>query len=339
MINHIQNLWPSLIPEHPHIAHARSLSESRHHPVWKITTRDNHCFAIKHHLFAALTRGKPYDVMAVEKRVTDLLLGEGMPVPKIVVTCEEHGLTVYEWCGDRTLDDCFQKNTSDATSIKVIEALVALESGFQKQIPHLCSHIAPGGTLQDTRASFAEVTTTLTDLLPDLIHSLTNQTPTDLLHAWQDILHTIDQSPLCLGPTDYNARNIVFSDAGQPHILELSKIGYDWPERRLIQYTTSLGAHLVSGRIIGLLTPDDARTYAQSSAGHRVQSADEIILCLDRHHLIFHLLAALQCLKAKHDDTHPWKNTDTRLEDALRSLSVPLSNCGSTGFIRRLFQA
>ncbi len=339
MTNHIQNLWSSLVPNHPNITTIHPISESRYHAVWKVHTSDQQLFAVKHHLFAPLTQGKPYDLIDVDNHVTSLLLADGVSVPRIIATHPERGLTIYEWSGEHTLDDLCQQHTHGTVANKVIETILTLESSFQKHAPQLYARVAPGSTEQETLTSFTEMTIALTDILPDLIHTLTNQTSPTLQTHWQNILHGMNDAPMSLGPTDYNARNIVLSSAHQPHILELAKIGYDWPERRLIQYTTSLGAHLPTGRMIGLITPQIAHTYAQKSSKHHPASAGQILTTLDRHHLIFYLFAALQCLQASTDPHPPWQNTNARLHDIQTALSIRFSNCKSTGSIRHLFQA
>jgi hypothetical protein len=338
MIHQIQTLWPSLIPNHPQINAIHPISESRFHTVWKITTSDQHHFVLKHHLFAHLTKNKPYDLIDVETCVTSILLKENVSVPQILATHLEHGFTVYDWCGEETLDDHCQQHDPAPFTNKVIDTILNLERGFQKHTATLQPRIVPGGSIPDVQTAFIEITTSLTDVLPDLIHTLTQQSPPNISAHWQNICQQIQKMPFMLGPTDYNARNIVLSATKKPYILELSKIGYDWPERRLIQYTTSLGAHLATGRIIGLITPQCASIYAKKSATHRSISADQILINLDIHHLIFHLLAALQCLQASTQPNHPWQNIDVRINDIQTALSTPLSNTPSILFFRHLFQ-
>lgn len=337
MIHQIETLWPSLIPNHPQIDSIHSISKSRFHTVWKIITSDQHHFVLKHHLFAHLTKGKSYDLIDVETSVTSILLEANVSVPQILATHPEHGFTIYEWCGDETLDDHCQQHDPASITNKVIETILTLEQSFQKHNATFQSRIAPGSSTQDVQTAFKEITTSLTDVLPDLIYTLTQQSPPNISEHWKNICQQIQEMPFTLGPTDYNARNIVLSSTQTPYILELSKIGYDWPERRLIQYTTSLGAHLATGRIIGLITPQSANIYAQKSATHRSISADQILINLDIHHLIFHLLAALQCLQANTQPNHPWKNIDARLIDIPTALSTPLSNSPSILFFRHLF--
>jgi hypothetical protein len=338
MIHQIQTLWPTLVPNHSQIDVIQPISESRFHTVWKITTSDQSHFVLKHHLFAHLTKDKPYDLIAVENDVTTLLLKENASVSPIIATYPEHGFTIYKWCGEDTLDDHCQHHATAPITNKVIDTLLTLENSFQKHTHTLQSRIAPGSNREDVQNAFSETLSSLTDVLPNLIYTLTQQSPPNIFAHWQHICQQIQDMPFTLGPTDYNARNIVLSAHHIPYILELSKIGYDWPERRLIQYTTSLGAHLSTGRIIGLITPQSASRYAQKSATYRSQSSDQILTNLDIHHLIFYLLAALQCLQASTQPHHPWKNIDTRLNNIQTALSIPLSQTPSTLFFRHLFQ-
>lgn len=335
MTDQIQNVWPTLVPQSPHISKIQSLSQSRHHSVWLVTTADHSRFVVKHHIFATLTQGKPYDLLDVEQKVTTLLQHDHVAIPQIVATDHTLGLSVYEWCGNQTLDDFCQHTHTTDIAPRVIQTLLNLEQSFHKNTTILHPHIAPGSTSQDTLTSFEEATTTLTQLLHAL---LPYPQESAIPQHWQTILQTLKQAPLTLGPTDYNARNIVLSDTHQPHILELTKIGYDWPERRLIQYATSLGAHLPNGQIIGLLTPQNAADYAQTTAKYRSVSAQQILTCLDMHHLIFFLFCTMQCLHASKQSDHPWQNINTRLQNIKTALATPYSQNVDTNFFRQQFQ-
>jgi hypothetical protein len=147
MIHQIQTLWPSLIPNHPQINAIHPISESRFHTVWKITTSDQHHFVLKHHLFAHLTKNKPYDLIDVETCVTSILLKENVSVPQILATHLEHGFTVYDWCGEETLDDHCQQHDPAPFTNKVIDTILNLERGFQKHTATLQPRIVPSNRL------------------------------------------------------------------------------------------------------------------------------------------------------------------------------------------------
>ncbi len=311
----INRLFRDKLPEQ-RIAKIESLSETRAHTVWKVTT-DRSVFAVKHHLFASLTRGKPYHLLAVEQKVTNHLLASGVSVPRIIAT--DHDMVIYEWCGNHTLDDICQTTDPSPFAPTVINTLFALEKAFYKHRSKFIPHIAPGCSADDLREQWHNTTQSLTETLPHLVTRDSNAP--DLLSIWQTLINELIQVPPVIGPTDYNARNIACPNPETATILELAKIGYDWPARRLVQYTTSLGAHNPRGRVIGLLTPSLVRHYARFVSKLYSTPAETILLRLNAHHLIYHLSAAHICLTTPH-----WQNIKTRLAQHKNQIAYPLSN-------------
>lgn len=312
----INRLFRDKLPKQ-RIAKIEPLSETRAHAVWKVTT-DRSVFAVKHHLFASLTRGKPYHLLAVEQKVTNHLLASGVSVPRIIATDPDCGLVIYEWCGNHTLDDICQTTDPSPFVHSVINTLCALEKAFYNHRSKFIPHIAPGCSAEDLREQWHNTTQSLTETLPTLV---SDPNASDLLSTWETLVNELIHAPLVIGPTDYNARNIACPNPETATVLELAKIGYDWPERRLIQYTTSLGAHNPRGRIIGLLTPPLAQYYAHFASKLYSTPIKTILLRLDAHHLIYHLLAAHICLTTPH-----WQNTKTRLAQHKSRISLPLSD-------------
>jgi hypothetical protein len=326
-------LWPFLVPAHPDIAAIHPVSESRMHSVWKITTQSGRTFAAKQHLFADFTRGKPFDFIRVEHCVSQGLFDNGCSVPRIVGADAERGLTIAEWRGDDTLDDFCQSGDPQMVAASVIDVLLALEAGFQKHASAFAPLVAPGCSAEDLKTAWLAVATPVADILPDFMAHLFGQVPNaDLAVLWHNLIRDLAEAPPSLGPTDYNARNIVLDDHGRPSVIELSKIGYDWPERRLVQYTTGLGAHLPKGRIVGLLGPERAVHYAHRAAAIRGHSPGDVLARLDAHHFAFHIFAAMTCLNA--DADHPWKNTEVRLGDIRTALLSPLTRTSPADVLR-----
>ena len=206
--------------------------------------------------------GKPYDLLAVEQRGTDHLLAHGVAVPRIITADPDAGLVVCEWCGDQTLDDICQTADPNPFARSVIHTLCALEKAFHHHPPNFASRIAPGCGADAVREHWRRIAQSLGETLPALA---TPDAP-DLLPTWTALVEELARATPALGPTDYNARNIACPNSATATVLELAKIGCDWPERRLVQYTTSLGAHHPNGRVVGLLTPSLGRYYANFAA-------------------------------------------------------------------------
>ena len=314
MTENIDRLFRNKLPEQ-RIAKIESLSETRAHAVWKVTT-DRSVFAVKHHIFASLTRSKPYHLLTVEQKVTNHLLANGVSVPRIIAT--DHDIVIYEWCGDHTLDDICQTADPRPFSQSVINTLCALEKAFYKHGSKFTPHIAPGCSADDLREQWHNTIQALTETLSALVR---DPNAPDLLSTWETLVNELIHAPPALGPTDYNARNIACPNPETATVLELAKIGYDWPERRLIQYTTSLGAHKPRSRVIGLLTPSLVRHYAHFASKLYSTPPETILFRLDAHHLIYHLFAAHICLT-----TPPWQNIKTRLAQHNNLISQPLSD-------------
>ena len=314
MTENINRLFRDKLPEQ-RIAKIEPLSETRAHTVWKVTT-DHSVFAVKHHLFASLTRGKPYHLLAVEQKVTNHLLANGAPVPRIIAT--DHDLVIYEWCGNHTLDDICQTADPRPFAPTIINTLCALEKAFYKHRSKFIPHIAPGCSADELRKQWHSTTQSLTETLPTLVR---DPNTSDLPSTWETLVNELIHAPPVLGPTAYNARNIACPNPETATVLELAKIGYDWPERRLVQYTTVLGAHNPRGRIIGLLTPALAQYYAHLASKLYSTPIKTILLRLDAHHLIYHLFAAHICLTTPH-----WQNIKTRLAQHKSHISQPLSD-------------
>lgn len=322
----IHRLFRDKLPKQ-RIAKIESLSETRAHAVWKVTT-DRSVFAVKHHLFAPLTRDKPYHLLAVEQKVTNHLLTNGVSVPRIIAT--EHDIVIYEWCGNHTLDDICQTTDPSSFASTVINTLCALEKAFYKHRSKFIPHIAPGCRAEDLREQWHNTTQSLTETLPALVRAPNTQ---DLLSTWETLVNELIHAPPALGPTDYNARNIACPNPETATILELAKIGYDWPERRLVQYTTSLGAHNPRGRIIGLLTPSLARHYARFASKLYSTPAETILLRLDAHHLIYHIFAIHICLTTPH-----WQNIKTRIAQHKSQIAYTLSDDPLVNKLRAYFE-
>ncbi|MCY3871244.1 MAG: hypothetical protein OXG87_16965 [Gemmatimonadetes bacterium] len=328
MTENINRLFRDQLPEQ-RIAKIEPLCETRAHTVWKVTA-DRSVFAVKHHLFASLTRGKPYHLLAVEQKVTNHLLASGVSVPRIIATDPDGGLVIYEWCGNHTLDDICQTADPSPFAPTVINTLCALEKAFYKHRSKFIPHIAPGCSADDLREQWHNTTQSLTETLPSLVR---DPNAPDLPSTWETLVNELSHAPPVIGPTDYNARNIACPNPETATVLELAKIGYDWPERRLVQYTTSLGAHNPRGHIIALLTPSLAQYYAHLASKLYSTPIKTILLRLDAHHLIYHLFAAHICLTTPH-----WQNIKTRIAQHKNRIAYPLSDHPLTNKFRAYFR-
>ena len=248
-----------------------------HPAVQRLTFADGVRVIAKQYLFYPQTAGHPYDLLDTESDVTRTLAEAGCPVAHVLATDPETGVVFLEDLAARTLDDVAQQggpSTRARVADRAIEAFGRLQSAFVKNEDHLKERVAPGTEPESVIRNFLKAFSELPSPLPG---------PKLLALA-----ESIADRPLVLGPTDYNARNILIAENESPHFIDLAKVGYDWPERRLVQYVTSLGAGTPGGRVTSLLDPLSATRYGPAT------ESTTAIRDLDAHHVLFHTLALLR---------------------------------------------
>ncbi len=317
----------------------------RHPNVWKVELGNGSLLVAKHHVFAPLARGKPHDLLAVEQLAHARLFGA--PVPRLYAADNDHDLVFFEWCGDHTLDDVCQDGVAEVYGSLAVEGFSRIQSVFHAQGDVFAPRTVPGCHRPDLRRTWRRATQPLIRDVPRLAERLSGPVAIHRIarfrKALSDLLENLDRAAPLPGPTDYHARNIVINPADRTlRFIEFSKIGWDWPERRLTQYTTSHGAGRPDGRTYSALTPALNTRYAALTTEYRAESETEIAALLDGHHFIFHLLAARSLLDALRNPHHPllnsWRNPEARLEQLRRILTLSLSADPRTTELRSFFE-
>lgn len=316
------------------------------HPnVWKIVLGNGSILVAKHHVFAPLARGKAHDLLEVEQLSHARL--SGAPVPRLYGADGDHDLVFFEWCGDHTLDDVCQEGAAGAYGRLAVEGFCRIQSVFYEHSDVFAPRTFPGCHPKDLSRAWRKATRRLAQGFPQLVEQLApgairecTKTTSDGL---SELLQFLEQASPLPGPTDYHARNIVIDPGVRSlRFIEFSKIGWDWPERRLAQYTTSHGAGRPDGRTVSALTPALTARYAALASEYRSASQAEIAALLDGHHLILHLLAAQSLLDVRPDPRHPllnrWRNPEARLAQLRRILETPLSADHRVSELRSAFK-
>lgn len=317
------------------------------HPnVWIVSFVDGSFLVAKQHAFAPLARGEPHDLLAVEQLAHARLTGA--PVPKLYAADSAHDLVFFEWCGDQTLDDVCQEGAAGAYGRLVVDGFARIQSAFHEHDDDFAPRTFPGCYPQDLRRTWRRTTRNLAGSLTSLAERLSRSVHRRPFTAGSDtlteLLQFLEQAAPLAGPTDYHARNIVINPATRSlRFIEFSKVGWDWPERRLTQYTTSHGAGRPDGGTVSVLTPALTGRYAALASRYREVPPEQIAALLDGHHFVFHLLAAQSLLDALPDPRHPlpdrWRNPEARLEQLRRILSVPLCDDPRTSELRSCFES
>ena len=342
LIAAVRRIAPTTVPGDFAVTEIRPVP--RHPNVWRVALGDGSLLVAKHHVFAPLTRGRPHDLLAVEQLV-HACLSDG-PIPRLYAADLEHDLVFYEWCGDHTLDDVCQDGAAEGYGSLAVVGFSQIQSAFHAQRDVFAPRSFPGCCPQELRRTWRRTTRPLA--LPRLAEALSEtairKRSTRIRNVLAELLQFLERATPLPGPTDYQARNIVINPAAQTlRFIEFSKIGWDWPERRLTQYTTSHGAGRPDGRTCSALTPALAARYAALAAEYRTEPETEIAALLDGHHFVFHLLAAQSLLGALPDPHHPllhsWRNPKARLEQLRQILATPLSPDPRTAELRSCFES
>ena len=278
---------PALLPGRPAVRAIEPYNDE----VWRVEAEGGHKVVVKQQLFGFLTRGKAFDLLRVECDVLGLLRGAGCPVPAVLGIDEEAQCIFLEWVGDRTLDAAIQAG-EQAAARAAVAGLCAIERTLPAHAEKWVSRVAPGVGCDDLAVSWDGVLASagvgLNRMMQRLGRSFDAAASEALLqqmHGW------LAARPPALGSSDYNPHNAVVDSSGTGvHFLEFAKIGWDWTERRLVQYTTSVGSGRADGRMRTLADAESARHYAETFA--RADGAR----ALDYHKLFFLLQgAAMLC--------------------------------------------
>jgi hypothetical protein len=306
--------------------------------VWRLQLDDGGAVIAKHHPFAWAAAGTPRDPLVVEETVLGLLHRAGCPVPAFLGSDPETQVVFLEDLGKETLDDWLQENPcadrapyarAAVTGVRIIEEALA---------PHateLEEQVAIGAGRFDLEVAWRSAVPRARVGLAFLLEHAPErrQAAEDLLAAVGDDL--IERAPT-LGSVDYNARNVILDhDRGALGFIEFSAIGWDWPERRLVQYTTSLGAHRPAGCFAPLLDRASAAGFGEADADLRA---------LDGHRTVFLLNAAgllAQALAGQADRSTllaAWTDPNRRIRELLAELVQPWAPDSWSGELGRCFQ-
>lgn len=327
---------PALLPGQPAVGDLEEIDVD----VWRINCVDGRCLVAKRQLFGWMTRGRPHDLLAVEQRVFGLLGAAGCPVPDVMGVDNEKQFIFLEHCGDRTLDDVVQEEGErggEGWSEPLIRGFCSIERCLQEREGELVAHVAPGADRAALAANWGEAGKRAGEGLGYLLEGA----PSHLIEARQlleELVARLGAARPVLGSTDYNARNVVVDpDTRRLSFIEFAKIGWDWSERRLMQYSTSLGGGRGNGCFRSLLDRRSAEFY---------ESQGGAVGALDGHHLVFCLngVAMLGRALARPDEPTSvrlmgvWRNPWRRLAQLRAMLAEPLSDELLVGRLRTFFR-
>ena len=309
--------------------------------VWRVDCIDGRSLVAKQQLFGWAARDTAYDLLEVETRVLGLLGRAGCPVPAALGADPEGQFIFLEYGGERTLDDAAQEGGPELRSgwaRRTVAGFCAIDRVFREQREDLRGCIAPGAGPQQLVRGWELAGERACAGLSYLPGAADPRILAEARARLVEVVERLAARPPALGSTDYNARNVVVdAERGRVCFIEFAKIGWDWSERRLVQYAASLGAGRQNGTFRSLLDRECAGLFAASGGD---------AAALDGHHLVFLLNAAallgaalerpaesgsLRLLRA-------WQNPRQRVESLREALAVRLSDDPLTGEIREVLE-
>lgn len=300
--------------------------------VWKAELEDGRALVAKHQVWGFLTAGQPYDLLQVEQQVLGLLHCQGCPVPRVEGIDPQGQFIFLEYCGSHTLEDL----AGDCRPYipQVVEGLLQIDQAFCQHRELLARRVVPQASIPCLQQAWARASLQARQGLEQLGRQC-HCPPAALEGAQQalaQILEWLAARPPALGTTDYNPRNItVDPERGQVRFIEFAKIGWDWTERRLVQYTNT-----VKRGFCRLLDPSDVEFYAGQVGQERARA-------LDYHHLAFYLNAASRlgaALAAPQEHAalrRAWGPPQARLRQLAELMAAPLSSDPLAARIREIF--
>lgn len=286
----------------------------------------------------------------IEKFTLSTLYKAGCLVPNVIWHSEENNAILLEWRGEHTLDSLAQQSLASSIQSElntIINVLCKIETVFSENcdlfIPYLF-HFNIKETLQGLLDRGRKTVGYLRQLCKT---PLTSSQIECLETSWTSLSNRLLEAPLTLDSLDYQAHNIVI-DAGLPYFIDFASIGWDWQERRLVQYFNSIGAYQYEANFVSLLNRDLVETYAEWVVQHREHcSVSDVAARVDGHHLLFYLSVVHRILEAtartevKENQVliEAWGDLHSRYQRAISLIiNTELSDDIETNHIRKMIR-
>ena len=268
----------------------------RKHNVGRLKL-DSVSYLLKQHDITTPVVKAGYTPCQIESTVLSILYRNGCRVPKIVWKSDAFHALLLEWCGELTLDTLAQSRP-----------LSDLEPILQTTLMELCrveTVFAENTEFLKPYAFRYDLDLTLQHLLEHgrktLGYLCGAMTASQILHldaVWTAVANRLRNAPPTFDSLDYQSRNIVLSNE-TPFLIDFSSVGWDWQERRLVQFFNSIGANQEGANFVSLLNRELVDTYAVWVTSHRETcSSAEVAARVDSHHLLFYLSVVHQILRA-----------------------------------------
>ena len=284
-------------------------------------------YLLKQHDITTSVVKAGYTPCEIESTILSILHHNGCRVPKIIWKSEDSHALLLEWCGELTLDAMAQSRPTPTLKPILRTTLMELcrvETVFAENTELLTPYIFRF----DLDITLQHLLEQGKKTLGYLGGSMTSSQMERLDTTWAALANRLRMAPPTLDSLDYQSRNIVISDETS-FLIDFSSVGWDWQERRLVQFFNSIGANQEGANFVSLLNRELVDAYAEWVTTHRETcSPAEIAARVDSHHLLFYLSVIHQLIRAVAQPEVPesrtllkaWGDPKARYQSALRQL-------------------
>ena len=301
--------------------------------LWRVIV-NGQSYLLKQHFITRPIGDSAFTPFEVESSVLLTLREAGCSVPKIMWQSDRDFCLLLDWHGESTLDDLAQTTPLESLKEVIISALgefCQIEKGFADCQTDFAPYVYPLDYPTYLRQTMQEMLDQGRKTMGYLAQSSGETESSDLDKLWSNFAQTFHRNSATLGTLgtlDYNARNIVI-DAGDSTFVDFGSVGWDWSERRIVQFFNSLGANREGGNFINLLNRDVIGAYASRAVTYRsCISEEDVFAQLDYHNILFYLSVVHRLLEAAAQPRREknrmlfkaWGDAEARLARALEIL-------------------
>ena len=237
----------------------------------------------------------------IEKFTLSTLHKGGCLVPRIIWESERHQALLLEWRGDQTLDSLAQSESVSSLMPDlhtILSVFCHIEEVFRKNEAQFRPYLFRFELRQTLQHLLAQGRKTMGYLEHLSRTPLTSLQVAQLEAAWASLSNRLLDAQPTLGGLDYQAHNIVI-DKELPYFIDFASVGWDWQERRLVQFFNSIGASQEGANFVSLLNRELVDVYAAWVIKHREKcSTANVAARVDGHHLLFYLSVIYRLLEA-----------------------------------------
>lgn len=305
-------------------------------------------YLLKQHEVTDPVTESGFSPFQIEKFTLSTLYKNRCLVPQVVWDSEQYHALLLTWCGDQTLDSLAQSE-SVSSIMPVLHAILIelckLETFFADNIAQFKPYVFHF-ELKQTLQHLLEQGRKTIGYLEHLGNApLTVSQKAQLDDAWNSLSNRLLAAQRTLGGLDYQANNIVI-DVELPYFIDFSSVGWDWQERRLVQFFNSIGANQENANFVCMLNRELVEKYATWVVQHREEgSLTDVAARVDGHNLLFYLSIIHKLLAAVAKPEIPenrilldaWGDARLRFERAITLIiNSNLSDDHSTTQIRKM---